>query len=161
MVSKNIPQFLAPWCLSLEKSAGAVVFREHDGQRYYLTVKYRHGHWEFPRGHVEEGESEEQTARREVREETGLTDLSLVKNFRHEISFWYLARGEEMQKRIAQKHGVLIFKKVIFFLAQTPDQEIQLSDEHGEHLWLPFDDALAKLTYQNAKNTLTAAHAAR
>lgn len=57
----------------LEKSCGAVVYRHYGDTVEYLTVKSKaFGHWGFPKGHVEEGESEQESAKREVLEETGL-----------------------------------------------------------------------------------------
>ena len=63
-----------------EKSAGAIIFRTENGIKYYLLLHYapsepgKRGQWGFAKGHVEEGETEEETARREVAEETGIKD---------------------------------------------------------------------------------------
>jgi bis(5'-nucleosidyl)-tetraphosphatase len=67
--------------IAFEKSAGAVVFRKTDKGIKYLLLKYRNGHWDFPKGHIENGETEEETMRREVREETGIDDLKIVPGF--------------------------------------------------------------------------------
>ena len=56
-----------------EKSCGALVVRRGKNETEILLIKHNGGHWAFPKGHVEAGESEEQTALREVQEETGLT----------------------------------------------------------------------------------------
>ena len=57
-----------------EKSCGAIVYREGHGQIELLLIKHRFGgHWSFPKGHMESGETEVQTALREVKEETGLS----------------------------------------------------------------------------------------
>ena len=55
-----------------EKSAGAVIFRMENGEPYYLLLRYYSGHWEFAKGHIEEGESNEETVKREIEEETGI-----------------------------------------------------------------------------------------
>lgn len=56
-----------------EKSCGAVVYTREHGKREYLLVRQKRGVWGFPKGHVEAGETEEETALREIREETGVT----------------------------------------------------------------------------------------
>ncbi|MDZ4384915.1 MAG: NUDIX domain-containing protein, partial [Candidatus Moranbacteria bacterium] len=64
--------------ISFEKSVGAVVFRKKEtGGKEFLLLHYPSGHWDFPKGHIESGETEEGTLRREVEEETGLKDLKL------------------------------------------------------------------------------------
>ena len=130
-----------------EKSCGAVVYGEEGGRRSYLLLHYSEGHWDFPKGHVEAGESEEQTARREILEETGISKLEFEPLFRHVISYWY-ARGAEK-----------IPKQAIFFLAKTAGKEVSLSDEHAGYLWLPFRLAREKVTYRNAKELLEKAEA--
>ena len=57
-----------------EKSCGAIVYRKFHGNIELLLIKNQNGgHWSFPKGHVEEGETEEQTAVREIMEETGIS----------------------------------------------------------------------------------------
>ena len=72
-----------------EKSCGALVYRvTSNGQKELLFIKHRHGaHWSFPKGHMEEGENEVQTALREVKEETGL-DIDLEGNFRQSVEYY-------------------------------------------------------------------------
>ena len=125
-----------------ETSCGAVVFRNKGSKRLYLMLHYEEGHWEFIKGHVEKGESEQKTALREAEEETGLADLNLIEGFREKINYWYTHDGKRMSK------------DVIFFLAETKTKKIILSDEHIGFKWLEFDDALKQLTFDNAKNTL-------
>ena len=61
-----------------EKSCGVLVLRRQEDELYVVLLRHRFGgHWSFPKGHVEAGESERQTALREVREETGLTGIKL------------------------------------------------------------------------------------
>ncbi|HHJ07115.1 MAG TPA: NUDIX domain-containing protein, partial [Anaerolineae bacterium] len=69
-----------------EKSCGAVIFKEEDGQILYLTVEYKKekGYWGLVKGHVEAGESELETAKREIYEEVGLSDLNFYPGFRAE-----------------------------------------------------------------------------
>ena len=73
--------------MNYEKSCGAIVYRKHHGNTEILLVRHiKSGYWSFPKGHVEEGETEEETARREIKEETGL-DVLLDTGFRETVTF--------------------------------------------------------------------------
>jgi len=135
-----------------EKSCGIVVYRDikqedETKQRYYLILKYPGGHFDFPKGHVEEGESEYQTAVRELVEETGIADIRFVDGFREEIDYTY------------KKKGKLSNKQVVFFLGKTRLEEVVISHEHHDFYWLPFPEAFNKVTFDNAKNLLKKAEA--
>lgn len=158
MISKQIPKFAAPWCLSLEKSAGVIATRMHEGERQFLLMRYPHGHWEFPRGHMEEGETEVDTARRETEEETGISDFLIIEGFRETFSFWYKARGGELRKRKMSGDCMYIHKKVIFYLAEMNVTHVTLSHEHRDFAWLSYKDARRRLTYDNGRHVLKQAH---
>ena len=121
-----------------EKSAGAIIFHKSSGD--YLLLHYPSGHWDFVKGHVEKGESEEQTLLREAREETGL-EIKIVPGFKETISYFY-------------RHKELISKDVIFFLAEAKSKNVRLTREHHGFVWLPFREALEKTTYKNSKAVL-------
>ncbi len=158
-IEQRICGAAAPWCLAQETSVGAVVFRRvRGGGVQYLMIQYRHGHWEFPRGHMEQGESEEETMYREIREETGLSDFVPVKGFRASMSFTYTAKGQEREERMAQGRCLFIYKKVHFYLLESRGGTVHLSHEHKNYAWLPFDAALAKLTFDNGRRILQQAH---
>ncbi len=128
-----------------EKSCGAVIFKEEEGQRLYLTVEYKieRGYWGLTKGHVEAGESELETAKREIYEEVGLSNLTFSDGFRTEI-------------RYRPRPG--IEKLVVFFLAQTHDDRIQYHfDEQVDHRWLPYPDILKTITYQDDQNVISRA----
>lgn len=127
---------------TFERSAGIVLFRDDGTKKMFLLLHYPSGHWDFVKGRIEKDEQERQAAIREAREETGITDIEFIDGFEEKISYSY------------QYNGKLIKKEVVFFLAKTKTQEITLSDEHLDHVWLEFDDAYAKTTYQNAKSLL-------
>jgi bis(5'-nucleosidyl)-tetraphosphatase len=129
-----------------EFSAGAVIFRIQNGQIFYLLMHYEEGHWGSPKGHIEKGETIEETARREVREETGLTDIQFLEGFRENNE--YFLTGKEGK----------VFKKVTFLIAETRTQKVVLSFEHIEFVWLPFTEALDRATFQNEKLLLQKAH---
>ncbi len=126
----------------MEKSCGAVIFRLEDGSRLYLLLHYEEGHWDFPKGHVEQGESEEQTVRREVEEETGIAELHFEPLFRERISYFF------------KRNGKSVPKEAVFFLAMAQKKEVRLSNEHIGFVWLPYESALKKITYRNAKELL-------
>jgi len=137
-----------------ERSAGVVLFRadpDSPGGRVFLLLDYGR-YWDYAKGHVEPGEDDLTAALRELREETGITDAAVLPNFRHDITYFFRDR----------KKG-LIRKTVTFFLASTSATEVTLSYEHVGYDFLPFDQALTRLNYPNAKATLQAAqdHLAR
>lgn len=147
--------------ISYEVSAGAVVFRcESDGTRRFLLLQYRHRHWDFPKGHVEAGETIEMAARRETEEETGLTGLRLVSGFHRKVHFFYTAKGTERERRRKEGRALLIFKTVHFFLAESLETiPVRLSEEHLDGVWLPFERAIERATFDNAKSLLRLAQA--
>lgn len=133
-----------------ERSAGVLVFRDVNGRREYLLLDYGR-HWDYPKGHLEAGETDEQAARRELREETGITDIELVEGFSREIVYHF---------RSSRKG--LVRKEVIFFagrLDENDEGEVMLSEEHVGYSWEERDAALAKLTFENARSVLSAAAA--
>ena len=138
--------------MAKEKSAGAIVFRIDKGEPLYLllhypsSVKAKREYWDLPKGHMEKGESEEETVRREVQEETGIQDIEIFEGFRTTIHYWFEAKGQK------------ISKTVVFYLAKTKEQRIVISTEHEGFKWLPYEEALAQLTYKNAKEVVQKAH---
>ena len=127
-----------------ERSAGAVVYRETGKGRLYLLLQNA-GRWDFPKGGVEKGESELQTAVREVEEESGITDLSFIPGFRKVIEYFYRREGKN------------IHKQVVYLLASTGDGSVKISFEHQGFGWFPYHEALLKASYDNSKKTLTEA----
>ena len=126
-----------------EKSCGAMVMNLVKGVPQVLLVKHEktthNGHWDFPKGHPEKEESEEQTALREVKEETGVT-ASIIKGFREEIHY-------------SPKKGTN--KTVVFFLATTHDHAVKVQKgEIEDFRWLPLTDAMNLLTFATAKSLL-------
>lgn len=130
-----------------ERSAGAVVFyvENENADPDYLLLNYTAGHWDFPKGNIEAGEGERQAAAREIREETGITDVEFIEGFRMKIGYRY-------------RHGRrLVQKEVVLFLARARMNRVVLSHEHIGYAWKKYEDALGRLTYRNAKDLLAAA----
>ena len=128
-----------------EISAGVILFRTCP-HREYLILDYG-SHWDFPKGHIEVGENPQTTALRELQEETGIRDARLIAGFKEGMRYFYRKAGEGM------------LKIVIYFLAETPTGDVTLSSEHSGYLWLPYEQALNRLTFKNARDLLTKAHA--
>ena len=129
-----------------EKSCGAIVFKRHKDGMKYLLLHYGAGHWDFPKGHQEKSEKEEQAALREIKEETGIEDIEFVDDFRETIKYFY------------KKWEETVYKEVIFFLAETHSEEVTLSSEHIGYAWLSYEHAFKKLTFNNSKELLRKAN---
>ncbi len=128
-----------------ETSAGIVLFRKEDSKILFLLLHYPSGHWDFIKGKMEKGESTRETAIRETKEETGITDITFLENF------------EEWIKYDFQYQGELVHKKVVFFLAETKTKEIIISNEHLDYTWMDYNTSMEKTTFDNAKTVLTRA----
>ena len=128
-----------------ETSAGIVLFRKEDSKNLFLLLHYPSGHWDFVKGKMEKNESTYETAIRETREETGITDQKFVKEFEEWIEYNFQHKGE------------LIHKKVVFFLAETKTKDVIISHEHLDFIWVDYVSAMEKTTFDNAKTVLTKA----
>lgn len=136
---------------AFEKSVGAVLFRENNGSIRFLLLHYNSGHWDFPKGHVEKGENEKNTIRREIKEETGINEIEILSGFRNNIFYSYVPGLKEKNK----KNGVTrVFKRVVYYVAQTKNQDVRLSNEHKGYRWLDYEQALAKISNENGVNIL-------
>ena len=129
-----------------EKSAGIVLFRNISNKNEFLLLNYPQGHWDFIKGKVEQNETLHETAIRETKEETGISNIKLIDGFKESVEYDFRFKNED------------IHKKVIFFLAKTSEKKISLSHEHNNYLWLGYNDALKKTTFKNAKNVLSKAN---
>ena len=130
----------------MEKSCGFVLFNSDE----FLLIQHPtksngdEGHWDFPKGHVEGNETELETAKRELIEETGIAEFRIFNGFRHRIEYNF------------SKDNRIVSKEVIFFLAESSIKDVKLSSEHQNFIWLNFNLAYSKLTYANAKEVLAA-----
>ena len=121
------------------------MYRDSEGGRLYLLLNYTSGHWDFVKGKIESGESPVQAAIREAEEETGIVDLMFVNEFKETIQYDFRFMGERVSKR------------VVFYLARTSTEDVILSHEHRDFVWLEIDDAIQKVTYENARRVLARA----
>ena len=138
--------------MPVEKSAGAVIFRKEGDKTFYLLLHYPSSakapreYWDFPKGHIEKKEKIEETAKREVEEETGLKDIKFAEGFKEWIKYFFKFKGKN------------VFKIVTFLLAETKTKEVKVSFEHLGYEWLSYEEAFKKLTFKNAKEILKKAH---
>ena len=127
-----------------EISAGVILARKTP-HREYLLLDYG-SHWDFPKGHIEAGKDALATARRELREETGIQNARFVSGYTERMRYFYRKAGEQMRK------------VVIYFLAEAEGEEVTLSQEHCGYAWVTYEDGLDRLTFKTAKDLLTKAH---
>jgi 8-oxo-dGTP pyrophosphatase MutT (NUDIX family) len=130
----------------IETSAGGVVYRWQDGTPYVLLIRDAYGHWGLPKGHLENGESPEAAALREVEEETGLRGLMLGPPL--QTIDWYF-----------RSRKGLVHKFCHFYLIEAATGEAIPQAEEGitECCWLPLPVAKERISYRNARDVLTVA----
>ncbi len=127
-----------------EKSCGAVVFRTKNERLQILLIRHVNGgHWAFPKGHVEKGETEEQTARREILEETGLSVI-LDNRYRQVVTY-------------SPKKDVV--KDVVYFVAHAPSEVTAVAQESeiSQVRWVDADKAVEYVSFDNDKKVLMGA----
>jgi bis(5'-nucleosidyl)-tetraphosphatase len=133
--------------LPREFSAGFILFRETAGGVVFLLLDYGR-HWDYPKGHLEAGETAWQAAVRELREETGIRQVDRITRFEREMQYaFFTSKGRVM-------------KTVTYFLGKTRGEDVTVSEEHKGHAWLGYEEAMERLTYENAREMLRAAHEA-
>jgi len=132
--------------LNWEKSCGAVVYTRRDGQYLFVIVQEVYsGSYSFPKGHMEAGETEIETARREIFEETGLRPVFLD-GFR-----------ETDEYDLREKPGTR--KQVVYFLAECGNEPlVPLQGEIQKILLLPYEQAVQCFRYEGSRRILTSAY---
>lgn len=126
--------------MKYEKSCGAVIWRNNGGRREYLLILNKKGnacgHWGFPKGHVEADETEQETAKREIFEETGIRISSFAENFRTVSSYNPLPD---------------VNKDVVYFLAEVDSDCVELQQsEVADYKWLDFYSAKAQMSFDTS-----------
>ena len=126
-----------------EKSCGAIVYRKFHGNIEILLVKHvNSGHWSFPKGHVELGETEVETAQREILEETGI-EVIIDSSFRETVTY-------------SSKKGTQ--KIVVYFLANAKGYDfIPQPDEIADIKWVEIGRAQSVLSYDNDRSIVSKA----
>ena len=120
-----------------ENSCGAIVFNENTEK--ILLVKMHNGNWGFPKGHIEKDETKEETAIREVLEETNVR-IKIIPDFEREIKY------------IPNEKTI---KKVTIFMGITQDEEVTIdTSEIEDFKWCTYEEALKLVTYKLQKDVL-------
>ena len=120
--------------LRKEKSCGCIIIKDN---KVLLVYEKNRNFWGFPKGHVEEGENELETAAREVKEEVGL-DVEIDEKKRYVLN--YIIRDE-------------IDKTTVLYLAKPKSEQIVMQESEIENVkWCEFEEALEMLTFDNWKS---------
>ena len=143
--------------MSFEKSVGGVVFWQSGGAREYLLLYYpkkksnksvfrknnsQGGYWDFPKGHLENEETEIETLKREIKEETGLEEIFIIDGFQEAVKYFFPEEKEA------------ILKKVIFYLVESKSKEVRISPEHSDFVWSQYQKALNLIKFDSTKEVL-------
>ncbi len=130
-----------------EKTAGGIIYtKDRYQQVFFLLIKSTY--WGFPKGWVEEAESQEAAAKREIKEETNL-DVYFIPGFSYKQQWFFKMK----------KH--LIKKDAIFFIAKIPIEDVikvRISDEHSSYQWSTYEEALKFMKIKANRDMLTAAY---
>ncbi|MCS7055204.1 MAG: NUDIX domain-containing protein [Thermoflexales bacterium] len=126
-----------------ERSFGVIPVYRKDGQTYFLLIRHNSGHWAFPKGHAEPGESEMETAQRELWEETGIRDVTIYPQPVFEERYTRSAASDPHQT---------VAKTVRYFLGIVRDPRVRLqAAEVQDYRWATLDEARATITYETGR----------
>lgn len=126
-------------------SCGVIPYRVINGQRQFLLIQHKAGHWAFPKGHPEKGETDLETARRELAEETGISDVEIDREhpFKEHYTF-------------TKRDGTQVSKRVVYFLGQVAaNQAIVLQKtEVSDHAWGSSSQTLKRMSFDEGRALL-------
>lgn len=135
----------------MRDAAGYILYLGHGAERRFLLLKNaRHGTWAFPKGHLESSEDPQAGARREVEEETGITDLNPVPGFEATIEYRVPAGHHDV-------HTDAYDKRVRYWLAEVPSETWTRSPEHDDGGWYSAEEAIQRITHDQVRDALSAA----
>ncbi len=111
-----------------------------------LLLQYPQGHWSFPKGHIEEDDNDHfATAKRELLEETGISEVSIIDGWMSRTEYTFFSKGTPTTKQ------------VFWYLANTDELNVKLSHEHTNYMWVNFDEAYEQLTFDQEVDLLHSA----
>jgi len=126
-----------------ERSAGFVVFcRADEKEKFLLLRSGRDAFWGLPKGNVGENESDLDAAKRELLEETGIICKEHFPEFAEKIHYTF------------RRHSRVTSKEVIYFLTQAENENVKLSWEHSEFIWVDIATALRLLAFENLRGVI-------
>lgn len=129
-----------------DKSVGIIPVRIVGKKYLFLLIHQTVGHWGFPKGHPNSGESETETATRELREETGIEKSEILKDFRYAQNYSF------------EKGGELIEKEVVFFISIVDKENILLDETEAQASeWLNYNKAIKQLSYKESQDMIKSA----
>jgi len=133
--------------IAKDEAFGVVPIFSKGSHYLFLLIQHNAGHWGFPKGHADPGETAVEAAHREFREETGISTYRLLEDVSFSENYLYTRRGQRFEKTVIYFPAFVESKQVIF---QT--EEIQAFS------WESFEGAIARLTFEGSKQVLTSVH---
>lgn len=128
-----------------DRSMGVIVFYRFPRSIKYLVIKHKKGHWSFPKGHANNGESKLETALRELKEETGISEVNLIKKSVLLKESYKFANGK----------GVKILKKVNYFIGEAKNKKVKIDYyEVINYKWCTLKAGMEKITFNESRNIL-------
>ena len=126
-------------------SCGVIPYRYRNGETEFLLIQHKAGHWSFPKGHPEPGESDLQTARREFLEETGIQAVTIDKDQPFEEYYLFTKRS-----------GKRVNKRVVYFLGLVDsDQGVTCQEaEVSDYAWGDAKKTRKKMTFDEGRTLL-------
>jgi bis(5'-nucleosidyl)-tetraphosphatase len=128
------------------RASGVIIYYlEQDEPNFLLLRSRRDRSWGFPKGHLLEGEGLLSGAMRELWEETGIREVSLLPGFTEHVTYRVNRGGRFRQKTVT------------YFLGRVETPTVRLSEEHSELRWAIVEDARKTLTFENLRTLVTRA----
>jgi len=123
--------------IKIVKAVLAIICSEKDNEFLILKKQGAWTGWQFVQGAIDKGETEEQAVLREVKEETGLEDIKIIKKLENiKSDYWFIWNGEKIHKFMA-----------FFLIKAGKTQQIKLSIEHSDYKWCSYEEALKEIKF--------------
>lgn len=127
-----------------DESFGVIPLSKASGRwEVFLIQHNRSGYWGFPKGHAEPNETPQQAAFRELKEETNLEPLHILRNEPLMEQYNFMMEGKRVHKRVS------------YFIAEVTGHVALQTQEIHDGKWVPFPDAIQQVTHQEGKSLLS------